>query len=168
MKRTTPSASAGDHGDYVLELRRQVEQESAHGRALVADIGDNPVGTVLLDSEVPCVRVVWCGYATDLQIRYIHEVTLALLHRHRIAKILGDNTRLQSLGEDIRRWISGDWMPRAVAAGLRVTAATAPSSVFASEPLRELVTMLSAPFEHRFFSDLDVARDWLRGFTPER
>ncbi|HTI85639.1 MAG TPA: hypothetical protein VL966_03470 [Alphaproteobacteria bacterium] len=110
---------------------------------------------------------MWRGYATDLQIRYVHEVMLALSRNHGVAKILSDNTRLQALGEEISRWITADWMPRAVAAGLRVSAATAPHSVFASEPLRQLVSALRVPFVVEFFADLDAARDWLRGYTPE-
>jgi hypothetical protein len=166
MQSITP-ALGDDFFHHLSELRRQVEQESAHGRALVADIADNPVGTVVLDPEIPCVHLTWRGYATDLQIRYVHEVMLVLIRNHRIAKILGDNTQLQALGEDIRRWIAVDWVPRAVAAGLRVSAVTAPHSVFASEPLRQLVMALSAPFEVHFFADLDAASDWLRGYTPE-
>ncbi|HTI85638.1 MAG TPA: hypothetical protein VL966_03465 [Alphaproteobacteria bacterium] len=54
MERTTPPVTGGNFTDHLSELRRQVEQESAHGRALVADIGDNPVGTVRLDSDIPC------------------------------------------------------------------------------------------------------------------
>jgi hypothetical protein len=166
----TPSATAGhttDYADRLSELRRQVAEESAHGRALVADIEDNPVGTVRLDPEIPCVHLTWRGYATDLQIRYVHEVMLVLIRNHGIGKILGDNTLLQAFGDDVCRWIAGDWIPRAVAAGLRVSAVTTPQSVFASEPLRELIMMLSAPFMVRFCADVDTAREWLRGFTSE-
>jgi hypothetical protein len=148
------------------ELRRQVESESADGLALVADIRDNSIGTLALDPEVPCISIAWRGYATSLQMRYIHEVMLLLMENHRIGKILADNTKLPALGEEDRRWIATDWMPRAIAAGLRVTAATEPSSVFAREPLRNLVDAVTPGLVVRFFDRHEDARTWLKAYLP--
>lgn len=168
MDRITPPATADDASlDHILDLRQQVGDESAHGRALVADIGDNPVGTLTFDSVLRCIELTWRGYATDLQIRYIHEVVLVLLRNHGLSKLLCDNTRLPTFGQDILAWITSDWMPRAKSAGLRAAAATESTSVFASRSLHQLVDTASAAWAVGFFDDADKARDWLHGYTPE-
>ncbi|MGE5540060.1 MAG: hypothetical protein ACM30I_15690 [Gemmatimonas sp.] len=143
-------------------LRGRLETESPHGRALLADLADNPVATVVLDREVPCVAIVWRGYATDLQSRYVHEMILLFIADHGVPKLLVDNTRLPSIGDDTRRWIADDWIPRVMDAGLRVIAGTEPSSVFASQPIRRIATGFNAPLTARYFADLAVARAWLK------
>src|SRR5579859_3578648 len=100
-------------------LRRLAAAESRGGKSLAANIEDNPVCAISVDREVPCVVLVWKRYPTSAQLRFIHESVLDLISRYGLRKILGDDTDLPTLHDDDQDWITGNWMPRAVAAGLR-------------------------------------------------
>ncbi len=65
-----------------------------------------------MDSEVPCITVVWKRYATSAQLRYVHEQLLCLLGGGGVA-VLGDDTQLPTIHREDQRWIAENWWPRA-------------------------------------------------------
>lgn len=143
------------------QLTRLLEQESADGAALLRNIGDNPICCVSYDASVPCLVVVWRGYATSTQLRFVHERILELLEEHRVAKILGDNSGLPTVHADDQKWLIENWMPRAKAAGLRAAAAKQPVSYFGRLAINTLHSAMPAGVIARSFGQLDDARRWL-------
>lgn len=83
-----------------------------------------------LDDSVPCITIVWKQYATSRQLRFIHENILQMLIRHRVSKILGDDTALPTIHAEDRVWITENWIPRARAAGLVAAASKRPEAYF--------------------------------------
>lgn len=142
-------------------LRKTLELESGDSLKLSASPGDNPICAISVDTEVPAIVVVWKRYATSLQLRFIHEYILYLIKAHGIGKILGDDTSLATIHLDDREWIVRDWMPRAVAAGLRFAASKSPNSYFGNLSVNDVKVNAPASLVLRSFESLTAARSWL-------
>lgn len=144
-------------------LTRRLEAESGESRELLASPDDNAICCISIESDVPCLKVVWRRYATSLQLRYIHERLLELLQRHRLSKILGDNTALPTIHAHDQRWLTEQWLPRASAAGLRSAASKRPDSQFALVAIQSVQSAQGIGIEFGSFADVDSARRWLAG-----
>jgi hypothetical protein len=134
---------------------------TVEARESLSDLENNPVCSVLLDSEVPCLTVVWKRQATSVQLRALHERLLELLRKHKIHKILGDDTALPLIEPEDQTWIVQDWLPRAVAAGLKLAANKSPEAYFgrlAVEAIKASQSLLAI----RSFDHFDEARRWLK------
>ena len=58
-----------DQNVELATLRSLVEAESNDGRALVRDIEHNPICSISLDKEIPCIVVRWKSYSTPSATR---------------------------------------------------------------------------------------------------
>jgi hypothetical protein len=149
--------------DLVTALARRIETESADGGNPLADLRENPICSLTIDREIPCLFVDWRGYATSAQIRYVHESMILLFWRYGIGKVLVDNTNLRMFGAEDQAWAADDWLPRAAAAGYRVGAITRSRSYFAEQALESVVQAAAGTVTLRFFDNRDEARTWLKG-----
>ena len=136
-------------------------EETLGARASLSDLENNPVCSVLLDTEVPCLTVVWKRQATSAQLRAVHERLIELLRQYKLNKMLGDDTALPQIEPEDQVWIAHDWMPRAVAAGLKLAANKSPEAYFgrlAVETIKASQSLLAI----RSFDHFDEARRWLK------
>lgn len=148
--------------DALEELRRQLKAESTDSLKLIEDLTDNPVCSVTFDASTPCVSVVWKRYATSTQLRYVHENIIRLLAKHGVSKVLGDDTALPTVHAEDQSWIVGDWMARAMAAGLRTAASKRPTAYFGQLSLDAIRAAAPKGLKLNAFDDLEEARRWLR------
>ena len=135
--------------------------QTAEAPKLPQNLENNPVCSVLLDADVPCLTVVWKRQATSEQLRALHERLLELLRKHKLNKILGDDTALPQIEPEDQAWIVQDWMPRAVAAGLKLAANKSPEAYFgrlAVETIKASQSLLAI----RSFDHFEEARRWLK------
>jgi hypothetical protein len=147
--------------DGLQALKRIIDKESSDGRALAENLADNPICAVSFDHSIPCIFVQWKGYATSAQIRYVHECLISLIEQHQVSKILGDDTALVAVTGEDQEWITSDWMPRAVAAGLRVAASKSPDGYYGRTSANRIQARISPKITIRSFDDLTDARAWL-------
>jgi hypothetical protein len=152
---------AGVHREDLESLRVKLQQESSDGFALVSDIENNPYCAISVESSVPCVCVKWKRYVTSTQFRYIHEVIIEKLRAHGLTKALGDDSDLLTIHAEDRAWLINDWLPRAIAAGLRMAASKSPASHFGKISVESVVSALSPSIAVQVFHDLTTARNWL-------
>jgi hypothetical protein len=138
--------------------KADVEKRASH---IIVGAHDNPVCTVVLDAEVPCLIVLWKRYATSGQLRHVLERLIELLQEHHVSKILADDTALPLIHPEDQAWIVQNWMPRAVAAGLRVAANKNPSTYLGRLAVENVITRQRL-FTIRSFEDLGDARQWLK------
>src|SRR5262249_8342635 len=148
--------------DAFSVLRARVEAESSDGIKLLRDLSDNPICSVTFDANVPCISLLWRGYATSIQFRFIYESVLRLLEKEGVSKILGDYSALPTIHSEDQSWMAQNWMPRAVAGGLRALAQKYPESHFGKVSLRSAQSVAPAGIEMRSFDSLTEAREWLR------
>lgn len=143
-------------------LRRLAAAESRDGKRLAANIEDNPVCSVSLDRQLHCVCLVWRRYTTSVQLRFIYESVLDLIGQHSLRKMLGDDTDLPTLHDDDQEWIAGNWMPRALAAGLRFGAYKRAAALSGKVARDRILALAPAGLTLRAFADLEEAQNWLR------
>ena len=94
--------------------------------------------------------------------RFIHECLIQMLRQHQASKILGDDTALPTVHADDRTWIVEDWMPRAIAAGLKTTASKSSVAYFGRLSTENIRAQAPGDLTIRFFNSLEDARQWLR------
>jgi hypothetical protein len=147
------------------ELGRAVEAESYEGTLLVQDPYDNPICKLRYDQEIRCIEVTWRKYATSAQLRYIHEIILAMLAQYKAEKILGDDTDLPIVHAEDQRWIVEEWLPRARALGLKVAATKVSMTFFGRVAIGTIQSKLSRELQIRNFANIHSARSWLKGLA---
>jgi hypothetical protein len=143
-------------------LKRLLKMESGDSRALAANLQDNPICTVSYYPDVPCLLVKWKRYATSTQLRYIHECLIQLIKEHGVSKILGDDTDLASIAAVDQHWIARDWIPRAMAAGLKTVVSIKPRAYFGQTSVNRILSFLPAGLAVRSFESFEEGRSWLR------
>jgi hypothetical protein len=129
---------------------------------------DFPTCSLTLDNTLPGVVVQWKGYATSTELRAVHERLLELIKKHRVSKVLGDDTSLVSIAAEDRRWILENWMPRAISAGLRVAAAKRSDNYFARISIAEIENAMGRRMHVKMFDALSDARAWLQAAPADR
>jgi len=148
--------------DVHLEtLRSAVAAESSDGRCVAQNPYDNAVCTIKFNVTTRCIDIVWKMYATSLQLRFVHECLLDLIRMHHAVAILGDDTALGIIHADDQAWIAGNWLPRAIAAGLAAGASKAPATYFAEQSVRRIQASAPSGIRLRSFRELGEARAWL-------
>ena len=118
--------------------------------------------TVGYDAEVPCVIMTWRGYATSREFREANERILGVLSERGASKLLGDIKEFVLIGADDQHWLSSNWIPRAVEAGLRTVAMITPVFYFnrvAVESVGQKLDPEALILQH--FDTRDSARGWL-------
>jgi len=148
----------------LTDLRARLQAETTDGQKLLASPGDNPVCSIALDESLRGLVVTWRDYATSTQFRFIHEYMLELIATHRVTKILGDDTHLQTIHAEDQAWVTQNWMPRAVESGLRAAASKGPSAYFAQVAVGRVVSAAPAPLSIQIFTTTADARKWLQSF----
>jgi hypothetical protein len=143
-------------------LQHLLEGESGDSYALADNIEDNPICTVSYDPDVPCLVVRWKRYATSTQVRYIHECLIRLIKKHRVSKIFGNDTDLVNIAATDQHWIAQDWMPRAIAAGLKSAVSIKPRAYFGQTSVNRILSFLPAGLAIRSFDNFEEGKTWLR------
>ena len=117
---------------------------------------------VSYDAEVPCVIMTWKGYATSPEFRDANERVLGEFKARNGSKMLCDVTNFVLIGSDDQRWLYEDWIPRAMAAGMRTCALVMPVFYFNRVAIENVVQRLDRQtLAVQHFSDREAARAWL-------
>ena len=116
------------------------------------------------DADIPCVVMIWKGYATSAAFREGNAQVLAQITERRASKLLGDVTDFVLIGAEDQAWLNEVWIPRAVHAGLRKVALVQPNFYFNRVAIDSVAQKLDRDrVELGFFDNRDAAKEWLRG-----
>jgi len=148
--------------ESIAELRARLSTESSDSLKLANNVTENPICSIRLDESVQAIVVVWKQHATSSQLRFIHENILHLLEKHRVSKVLGDDTYLPTIHAEDREWIVGNWMPRAIAAGLKFACSKEPNSYFGKISVTSVQSIAPSGLLTRSFHNLEEAKLWLQ------
>jgi hypothetical protein len=123
---------------------------------------DRPVCDVSWDPQVGCVTMEWHGYATTEAFREANARVLAAIRERGAGRVLADVRDFKLIHAEDQDWLIDVWIPRAVAAGMRVCAMVMPRFYF-NRVAVESVTQRLDPKALRvqFFEDREAARRWL-------
>ncbi|HEY8841417.1 MAG TPA: STAS/SEC14 domain-containing protein [Candidatus Dormibacteraeota bacterium] len=80
---------------------------------------------------------------------------------HQGSRWLFDGRDMKAIKQSDLRWITEVWLPRALAAGLRVAAIVMPKSHTAMKNIDDMAKAAEDEIEVRYFSSVEIARQWL-------
>ena len=103
----------------------------------------------------------WKGYQTYDNVLAGANAVLENLRKHHCSRILNDNTSVSGPWDHALTWIKEEWMPKAVAAGLKYIAHVVPPNTLAETSSKDMQQNADGIFEMRVFNDLMDARTWL-------
>ncbi|WP_276499213.1 STAS/SEC14 domain-containing protein [Pontibacter litorisediminis] len=134
-------------------MTKTVELTSATGKVFL---------TVAYDAANNCIYNNWVGYVSPENVRQGSLAVLEAIKTHRTPYGLNDNRQLVGRWDDSVDWIEKEWMPQAMAAGLRYYAHVANQESFAAASAADMVSRTHGLFEMRIFDNLESAQTWLR------
>ena len=120
--------------------------------------------SVTYNPAIPCVVMEWRGYATSVLFREANERVLAAIAERRASRLLGDVTDFVLIGAEDQAWLNENWLPRAIAAGLRRCAIVQPQYYFNRVAVEAVAKKINPErLEVGFFADQETAIEWLAG-----
>jgi SpoIIAA-like len=124
---------------------------------------DRPgVATVVWEPRHRTVLVEWSGSADADEFFALLDAEVKALQEHEGLRILADCRRQGVLDPEAQDLADRDWLPRALAAGLRRFAVVLPTSRIAAINLEDRLSRLPGEkLEIRYFATVDEARRWL-------
>jgi hypothetical protein len=119
--------------------------------------------TIDYDGDIPCVVMIWKGYATSAAFREGNARVLSEITARRASKLLGDVTDFVLIGAEDQAWLNEVWIPRALHAGLRKVALVQPSFYFNRVAIDTVAQKLDRDrVALGFFDNRDAAKAWLK------
>jgi hypothetical protein len=108
------------------------------------------------------VIIEWKAWANSSEHSAAHETMLLALSENRASKNLIDATQARVVSDDDQRWLTDDWIPRAVAAGRRWTAVVMPKSAL-GRTISENIDKRPRPNTTKveYFETVEQAAAWL-------
>lgn len=122
------------------------------------------VASVRWDESGQLVLVEWQGWANSSEFADLLEAEIQALRNHKASRVLADCRRQKVLNPADQDRANEQWIPRALAAGLKRFAVVLPSSVLAEVNLKSsLARVPAAALEVAYFATPEEARAWLAG-----
>ncbi|WP_250629846.1 hypothetical protein [Rhodoflexus caldus] len=107
----------------------------------------------------------WKGFVPPHEMKILLDEVLIHLQTGNSSLMLQDLRTAQAVGTEVQEWLINDWVPRAVAIGLRKVALLTPQSLFgqlAVNQVRNKVIINGIELDNQFFDDEVKAIQWLR------
>lgn len=118
--------------------------------------------SVRWDAAGQTVFVEWEGWADSTEFVAILDAGVRALREHRGSRWLADCRRQKVLNPTDQDRADREWVPRALAAGLKRFAAVLPESGLAAQNLKErLGKVPDTKLKVEYFATVQEARDWL-------
>ena len=118
------------------------------------------IATVRWDGPRSTVVVEWDGWANTAEFKSLLDAEVKALREHQCARLLADCRRQRVLNLADQERANREWLPAAVAAGLKRFAVVLPESETAAAHLRERLSRVTE-MQVAYFSTVEEARDWL-------
>ncbi len=128
------------------------------------DLYFNAPGTasVKWDGARATVVVVWEGWANSTEFAALLEAGVRALKDHRGSRWLADCRRQKVLSPADQDRADREWLPRALAAGLKNFAVVLPDSGLAGMNIKDrLAGVPKAKLEIGYFATVEQAQEWL-------
>jgi hypothetical protein len=120
------------------------------------------IASVRWDAAGQLVLVEWQGWANETEFSQLLEAEISALRKHRGTRMLADCRRQKGLSAADQDLANENWLPRALAAGLKRFAVVVPLSGLAQANLKErLGKVRPGALEIAYFATPEEARVWL-------
>ncbi len=114
------------------------------------------------DAEIKCGILVWNGYVTSQEFRYINENFLEFAREHTITKMIRDTRNFTILSPADRKWFTECIIPQFHAVGIRFSAIIIPNNQISRLLVEELARHANShEIEVQYFPSVEEAKAWL-------
>ena len=118
--------------------------------------------TIGYDADVPCVVMLWKGYANSREFRDTNERVLAIIKKRAARKLLADVKKFVLIGADDQHWLARNWIPRLMDAGVSAVGMVPPDAYFGRVAVESVGQNLDPErMTLQLFAERDAAREWL-------
>lgn len=135
-------------------------------RAPVTKLYELDCGIFDYDPSVPCLRGAIDGFMVSENFRMYMDRGLELFKeksmQHSKLGWLADTSKALAFVPEDTEWLANDWNVRALDAGIRYVAFVMPKEIFAEMSVNEYSDIAPGGMIVRHFSDLEMAKTWLR------
>jgi hypothetical protein len=107
----------------------------------------------------------WKGFVPTQEMKILLDEVLMHLQAGNGSLMLQDLRTAQAVSSEVQEWLITNWIPRAVAIGLRKVALLTPQSIFgqlAVNQVRNKLMVNGIELDNQFFDDEVKAVQWLR------
>ncbi|WP_266202680.1 hypothetical protein [Pontibacter kalidii] len=118
--------------------------------------------TVAYDAANNWIYNNWVGYVSPENVKQGSLAVLEAFQTYNSPYGLNDNRELVGRWDEAVDWIEKEWMPKAIAAGLRYYAHIANQESFAAASAADMLSRTHGRFEMRIFEDPGSAKVWLQ------
>jgi SpoIIAA-like len=118
------------------------------------------VATVRWDEARSTVLVEWDGWANATEFKSLLDAEVKALRDHGGTCLLADCRRQRVLNLADQQRANREWLPEAIASGLKRFAIVLPESETAADHLHERLSSVTE-MEVAYFETVEEARDWL-------
>jgi hypothetical protein len=120
------------------------------------------VASVRWDADAQAVVVEWDGWANSSEFAALLDAELRALQENHGSRLLADCRRQKVLNPKDQDRANREWLPRALAVGLKRFAVVVPASVVADINLRDSLDK-AAPgaLQVEYFATFEEARSWV-------
>jgi hypothetical protein len=125
------------------------------------------VADVTWDATWNVVHIEAKGWADTAESHAVLDSAIRAMTDHQGSRWLFDGRDMKAIKQSDQRWITDVWLPRALAAGLRVAAIVIPKSGSAMKNIDDMAKAAEDEVEVRYFSSVEKARQWLRASARE-
>jgi hypothetical protein len=120
------------------------------------------VASVRWDDEAQFVMVEWDGWANSAEFSALLDAEIHALRQHHGTRLLADCRRQKVLNPADQDRANLEWIPRALAAGLKRFAVVLPTSGLAEVNLKTSLGKAPAgALDVAYFATVEEAREWL-------
>ncbi|MBT2283359.1 hypothetical protein J7E78_07395 [Paenibacillus polymyxa] len=122
---------------------------------------DSPQATVSWNEDNKVVVLQWKSFARGEQYRTPLNKLLELAEQKRSNKALYDSRHLAVISPDDQEWVTQEWYPRSLEAGLKYSALLVPHKAIAKSSANRMLSGMDISNPSQEFHDLDEAFQWL-------
>jgi hypothetical protein len=120
------------------------------------------VASVRWDQASRCVLVEWEGWADSNEFKELLDAEVKALLEHRGSRLLADCRQQKVISPADQDQANKEWVPRALAAGLKRFAVVVPRSGLAAMNLKDALGKVpDTAFQVAYFATVEEAKAWL-------
>lgn len=139
-----------------LELSTNQKQEINR-----EDFFKNQAVTIVYNDADHRLDVDWTGFQDLKTVQHGCLKMLEMLTRHKVSKVINDNSHVLGTWSDASDWVGEVWFPMMEKAGLRQFAWIYSPAAFSQLSAQKAADVAYGTVLTRFFTDIAVAREWI-------
>lgn len=125
------------------------------------DFFKNQALTIAYNEAAHRLDVDWTGFQDLKTVQHGCLKMLEMLTRHKVSKVINDNSHVLGTWSDASDWVGGVWFPMMEKAGLRQFAWIYSPAAFSQLSAQKAADVAYGEVITRFFTDIALAREWI-------